>query len=64
LRKRMAAARSEAWVEAAARSDVEVKAVVCFDTGVEVVAYSEAEEAAACSRPRIEDGWWRWHIGV
>jgi hypothetical protein len=55
LRKRMAAARSEARVEAAA----------CFEAGVEAVACSEAEdEGVACSGPRIENNRLRRHDGV
>jgi hypothetical protein len=45
----MAAAHSEARVEAAAR----------FMTGVGAVSRSEAGvKAASCSRPKIEDGRW------
>jgi hypothetical protein len=55
LRKRMAVARSEARVEAAA----------CFEAGVEAVACSEAEdEGVACSGPRIENNRLRRHDGV
>jgi hypothetical protein len=39
--------------------------VACSEAGVEAIAWSGAgDEAAVCSRARIEDGRWRrWHDG-
>jgi hypothetical protein len=65
LRKRMAAARSEAEVEVVAHSKSGVEAAAHSEARVKVAVCSVAgDEAAVCSSPGIENGI-RWrHDGV